>query len=204
MGNETTVAAVILAAGASRRLGSPKALLPFGDRPVLARLVETARGAGVQTGVIVTGEADGEIRAALGAVPYTWAPNPEPEGGRTGSLACGVREVPPGADLLMWPVDRPLASAATVAALLERAGGGEIVRPETGGRHGHPVLLPAAVRPLLEDAAPDANLREVLAESGCPVRSVRVGDPGVHFNLDTREAYETALAWWSARNPQFG
>ncbi|NNE43704.1 MAG: nucleotidyltransferase family protein [Gemmatimonadetes bacterium] len=195
---------MILAAGASERLGSPKALLPFGDRTVLSRQVERAVEAGVDAGVIVTGDADEAIRAAVDPAPFRWIRNPEPDSGRTGSLRCGLAHVPEEADILMWPVDRPLASLATVQSLLERAGSGEIARPETGGRCGHPVLLPATVRSAIEEADPDANLRGVLAATGAGVTRVRVGDPGIHFNLDTREAYEMALAWWSDRNPQFG
>jgi molybdenum cofactor cytidylyltransferase len=80
-----------------------------------------------------------------------------------------------------------------------------VIVPEAEGRRGHPLILPAAVRDAVLAAAPDASLRNVLRGAGAERRVVPVDDPGIHFDLDTEEAYARALAWWRARaNPQSG
>jgi len=197
------VVAVVLAAGASSRLGRPKALLEFGGRPVLAHLLDALRAAGVEAGVLVTGEAHDELSVSVPAAPFAWLRNPAPQAGRVGSLQIGLRATEPGADVLMWPVDRPLASADTVRALLTAradAPDNATIAPESKGRRGHPVLFRHELRNALLSAPPDANLREVLKAAGAARVVVPVPDEGIHFDLDTEDAYERALAWWSSRH----
>jgi molybdenum cofactor cytidylyltransferase len=198
------VVAVVLAAGASSRLGRAKALLPFGDRTALDLVLDALRGAGLGAGVIVTGDADAELRAAVVAAPFGWSRNAAPAAGRLGSIRVGLESAGPGA-VLLWPVDRPLAAAGTVRALLEAARRfpDQVVVPESGGRRGHPLVLPESLRPALEAAPPDASLRDVLVASGAARRVVPLDDPGIHFDLDTEEAYTEALAWWRGRNHPF-
>jgi len=201
MGGEARVEALVLAAGASRRLGRPKALLSFEGRPAVRLVVDALEEAGVTRGVVVVAGLDGEL-AAVDPAPLAWAENPVPEDGRMGSVLVGLRALAPGADVLFWPVDRPLASARTVAALLSALGGAApdegVVVPEHGGGRGHPVILRASLRSRLEAARPDANLRDLVRSSGTRRRTVPVDDPGIHFDLDTASEYEKALAWWRA------
>jgi len=212
---QTGVAAVVLAAGASRRLGRPKALLDFDGMTALELALRSLRGAGVTSGVVVTGDESAVIRRAVDPSPFLFVHNPLPAAGRTGSVVIGLGAV--GAvDVLLWPVDRPLASADTVRALLAAAAedggpGGptgdpaapdappDVLVPESGGRCGHPLILRASLRPALLAAAPDTSLRNVLRAAGVRRRVVPVEDPGIHFNLDTDDAWAEALAWWRAR-----
>jgi molybdenum cofactor cytidylyltransferase len=194
------IEAMVLAAGASRRLGSPKALLSFEGRSALDLIIDALRGAGIARGVVVVGEHVNELTSAVDPAPLTWATNPVPETGRMGSVLVGLRALTSGADILLWPVDRPLASADTVAALVaerERADPAQgVIVPEFRGGRGHPVLLRASLLMSLLAAYPDANLREVIRDSGTRRRIVVVDDPGIHFDLDTASEYEKALAWW--------
>jgi molybdenum cofactor cytidylyltransferase len=202
MPSVTGIEAMVLAAGASRRIGTPKALLSFGDRSALELILDTLRRAGVSKGVVVVGEHAPALAAACDPAPLAWARNPVPETGRMGSVLVGLRALTSGVDILLWPVDRPLASAETVAALMaarEQAEPGEgVIVPECRGGRGHPLILRAALLPSLVTAYPDANLREVIRECGVGRRPVPVDDPGIHFDLDTAEEYERALAWWRA------
>jgi CTP:molybdopterin cytidylyltransferase MocA len=191
------IVAVVLAAGASSRLGRAKALLRFGERTALDLVLDGLRGAGLDAGVVVTGDFDAELRAAVDAAPFAWVRNPDPGAGRLGSIRVGLEAVAPGA-VLLWPVDRPLAAADTLRALIEaaRVFPDQVVVPESGGRRGHPLVLPESLRPVLAAAAPDASLREVLAASGIARHVVALDDPGIHHDLDTEEAYAEALSWW--------
>jgi CTP:molybdopterin cytidylyltransferase MocA len=204
----TGIAALVLAAGVSRRLGRPKALEPFGGRPALARLLEALAAAGIDEGVVVVGESAAELAAAVDPAPLAWVENPDPAAGRTGSVRVGLARIADGRDVLLWPVDRPLGGAATVRALREAArehpGAGSLV-PVFAERRGHPILLRSALRPAIEVADPAASLRDVLRNALGAVGLVRldvpVDDPGIHFDLDTEESVATARRWWDEERP---
>jgi CTP:molybdopterin cytidylyltransferase MocA len=217
------VDAIVLSAGSSTRLGRPKALLPLEGTTLLARVLATLREAGLAQGVVVLGEHAEEILAAVEVAPFVARRNPHPEAGRMGSVHVGLDVVASGADVLLWPIDRPFASAATVRALVDAAEGagagnaapgaesadraddqdsaarvGWIV-PAFGRGRGHPALLRAPVLAAVRAAPADASLREVLAASGTTRLEVPVEDAGIHPNLDTDADWERALAWWSHR-----
>jgi len=200
---ETSCEAVVLAAGGSTRLGRPKALLEFDGLTALELVLRVLRSAGVRTGVVVTGESDAELRRAVDPAPFGWVRNPLPEAGRMGSVLIGLAATSAEADVLLWPVDRPLAGAETVRALLAPPGAGAddegVVVPECEGRRGHPLRLRARIRPALLASPPDASLRDVIRASGLGRRVVPVDDPGMHFDLDTEEDWKRALAWWKGR-----
>jgi molybdenum cofactor cytidylyltransferase len=194
------VAAVVLAAGSSSRLGSPKALLEFGASVALEILLATLGEVGLVRGVLVLGNDAERVRSRVDPAPLSVARNPDPARGRLGSLQCGLSAVPSDSDVLLWPVDRPFASAATVGALLDARARSRtevgVIAPRAAGRRGHPVLLGAATLRAVEAAAPDANLREVLRDSGASRVDVDVEDDGIHLNLDTLDDYERARSWW--------
>jgi molybdenum cofactor cytidylyltransferase len=119
-----------------------------------------------------------------------------------GSIQAGLARLDPAADVLLWPVDRPLAAPATVAALTASGEGGgedEIRVPVAGGRRGHPILLPASLRDPLLAAAPDESLRDRLRASGAARRGIEVDDVGIHFDLDTEDRVAEAVRWWEGR-----
>ncbi len=195
------IAVVVLAAGGSTRLGRPKARVDFGGRSALDRLLAVLRACGIERGAVVTGEHGAELRAVIDPAPFEWMANPDPAAGRLGSLQIGLSRVAAGDDVLMWPVDRPLAGEATVRALMGAGTGAAdpeaaVIVPVAAGRRGHPILLRASLRPALLAAPPDAILRDVLRATGAVRLEVPVDDEGIHFDLDTEEAVAEAVQWW--------
>ncbi|MEZ5064655.1 MAG: nucleotidyltransferase family protein [bacterium] len=208
------VSAIVLAAGASRRLGAPKALTPIDGRPAALRISETLVAAGVDTGVIVLGADATELRPRLESSPYPIVRNPDPLAGRTGSIQIGLLALAhggnvatgtsgavapsPGFDraVLIWPVDRPLASLETVRSLLRAAASGDAdwYVPFHEGR-GHPIVLAPSVLGALAAAPAERSLRELLTELGARRRDVPVPDALIHANLDTPGDLER----WRAR-----
>jgi molybdenum cofactor cytidylyltransferase len=188
------IEAVVLAAGSSARLGMPKALVEIGGRTVLERILAELEGAGVRAGVVVGGEHLGAMKARVDAAPFRYAWNPSPEAGRMGSIVIGLASTEPESDVLLWPVDRPMAKGETVRALRvarERETSQDAVLvPQGEGRRGHPILIGWGLRGALMAAAPDANLREVLVRCGAKRVEVDVRDPGIHEELDTPEDAE--------------
>lgn len=189
MSSSSSIEAIVLAAGSSTRLGRPKSLVEQGGRTVLERILDELRAAGIRRGVIVGGEHLEAMKARVDAAPFRYAWNPTPEAGRMGSIVIGLASTEPDSDALLWPVDRPMAKAATVRALAaarERETSLEAVLvPVAGGRRGHPILIGWGLRGALLSADPDANLRDVFAELRAKRVEVSVDDPGIHVDLDT-------------------
>ncbi|RMH02733.1 MAG: hypothetical protein D6702_07980 [Planctomycetota bacterium] len=188
--------AVVLAAGAGRRLGRPKAALHLRGRWMLPRIVAALRRGGAVEVVLVLSAAAREAIAGLGPTGADREVlNPTPESGRTGSLLLGLAELPeelPG--LLVHPCDVPLLTAAAVAEVVrawnrcpDRAQ--RLARPVTpGGRGGHPLLVGAAGLPRLRSFPPDRPLRALLDEDRRRVLDVPLaGDPGPFLDVDTPE-----------------
>ena len=186
------LSAIVLAAGASSRMGQPKALLPIGTagEPFVRQIVETLVRAGLSSVVVVTRE---ELRGALEALrlPAAIVVNPDPGRGQLSSLRAGLDHLG-GVDAAMVTlVDLPLVKDATVRALVEawQATAAPMVRPRYGVRHGHPVIFGAEALEQLRTADLEAGARPVVARLGDRSVDVPVDDPGVVEDIDTLEAY---------------
>ncbi|HEX2574142.1 MAG TPA: nucleotidyltransferase family protein [Polyangia bacterium] len=187
-----SITAVILAAGASRRMGSPKALLELQGETYLARIARTARAAGVSHILVVAGPPHGErVRARLpvGAA-VIW--NPDPGRGMFSSVQAGVAGLPRGTlSALVWPVDQPLVREDTVRRVLA-AQPGRIAIPRHQGRGGHPVRIPVACfGPLLALPA-DATLKELIDRQAALRVDVDVEDEWAVRDVDTPEEAQAA------------
>ena len=195
------VPGVILAAGASSRMGQSKALLPT-DVPgetFLSRIVGTLQAAGLDDLVVVVGEVPPPIARALEALPglVRAVVNPEPSRGQLSSLLAGLAVVdrPGVVGMLVTLVDVPLVSPATIDALLAayRAARAPIVRPARGGRHGHPVIFDRAVFEALRHADPATGAKGVVQARLDRVVDVEVEDAGAFLDVDTAEDYVRAF-----------
>jgi molybdenum cofactor cytidylyltransferase len=191
--------AVILAAGESRRMGFPKALLEApGGGTFVGRIVRALADAGVQDVVIVTGAEHAAIADAIetdlsGIVPRL-APNPDPSRGQLSSLWVGmdaaVRSETEG--LLVTLVDVPLLRAATVRQVIEvwRNTRAPIVRPAIGDRHGHPVLFDCALFDELRAAPLALGAKAVVRAHEEEIVNVIVDDEGCLIDVDTEDDYK--------------
>lgn len=192
-------AGIILAGGASSRMGFPKALLRYGATTFLERLAFLLRPH-CHPLIVVTGSHDSEIRAALPELSVVWAYNPSHRQGMLTSLQRGMAEVPLDAvGAAFLPVDHPLIRPATVdalaAAFSQRLAPYEVVQPRYAGRRGHPVFISRAVIGKILDLGPERQAREVMreeAESG-RVLYLDTDDPGVVEDVDDPAAYKALI-----------
>jgi molybdenum cofactor cytidylyltransferase len=187
------VAAIVLAAGAGTRMGGrPKALLTVDQQTFIARVVDTARRAGVSRLVVVLGHAADEVERALGdAADVTVALNPEPARGQLSSLKVGLREAAECDGALAWPVDHPLVRTATVTQVLAEAARhpGKAVVPRFEGRGGHPTFFPRTLFSALMSLPDEAGARGLFERHPEAVLRIDVEDPGVRHDIDTPADY---------------
>ena len=194
------IPALILAAGKSTRMGRTKALLPLGAETFISRIVRTFRAAGVEDVVVVVGHDAERVSAALVQLdpPPRIVVNPEYESGQLSSILAGLRVVDrPGVTaMLLTLVDVPLVSSETVRAVLFRyqTNSAAVVRPVSGRRHGHPVLIDRQLFPQLRAADPASGAKPIVRAHASAAGDVEVGDEGAFTDIDTPEEYAAAIA----------
>jgi molybdenum cofactor cytidylyltransferase len=180
-------AGLILAAGESRRMGFPKALLRYREETFLDRLAGlfAARCAPV---IVVLGAEAERIRARV--CPATFVVNPDWARGQTTSMQCGLRAVPPEADgVLFTLVDHPAVAPATIDALLAEPCAALVRVPRYHGRRGHPIWF---ARAIIHEflALPDTGAaRDVVRGHAAETEFLDVEDPGILADIDDPEAY---------------
>lgn len=188
------IAVVILAAGESRRMGYPKALLRYRGSTFLESILEASAAAGLERCVVVLGKDGDKVLNSVSLHGATEVRNLQPETGQLGSIKHGIEAVVnhPVDAALIWPVDQPQVSVRTVERLIEefRAGGAAIIVPTCEGRRGHPVVFGRDTFPELLAAPLDGGARVVVRARPERVREVPVADPAVLQDIDTPQAYE--------------
>ena len=183
-----SVAAIVLAAGASTRMGAQNKLLaPIEGVPMVRRTVSRLVEAGLGPVVVVTGHDAASVRAALGGLPCRFAHNPHHRDGMGGSLAVGAGAVDGVDAVLVALADMPDVTAAHVRRLVEAWQGaeGSIVVPVSHGRRGNPVLFGAEHLPALRECSGDRGARALVAADPSRVCTVSVDDGGVLHDIDT-------------------
>ncbi len=184
----TKVAAVVLAAGESQRLGRPKQLLPFRGRPLLRAVASEACASSCQRVVVVVGANEESVRDSLGGLPVTMASNPGWREGLASSIRCGVawaeRE---GCDaVLLLVCDQPELTSSHLDRLVasHAAGGAPIVASSYAGTLGVPALFGrASFAPLLALRGTEGAKRVIRAAR----RLVAIDWPAGGVDVDTQE-----------------
>ncbi|MGH9718444.1 MAG: nucleotidyltransferase family protein [Candidatus Acidiferrales bacterium] len=191
------LAAAILAAGESRRMGSPKALLPYRGKNFAEYLLEVTAHPRVGVKRIVLGAHAEEISAKVRLGDAEVAINAEWQRGQLSSIQAAVRSVPAEktAGLLLCPVDHPLVSARLVAQLIDAfdSSGKLIVLPTYRGKRGHPLIFAASLYSEILDASPEVGARQVVWAHAAEVVEVATDEEGVTLNLNDPETLRRAL-----------
>lgn len=191
------IAAILLAAGESRRMGVPKPLLVWAGETLIEYQVHQLHAAGVDHVIAVLGHRAEEVRALAERAGATVVINNRYAEGRASSLRAGAAAVPPGtAEIAVLNVDQPRPASVTARLLVEHlATGALITLPTFDGKRGHPAFLCGSLLPeLLAAADADEGLRAVIHRHAADVREVAFDTPIVLLDINTREDYERALA----------
>lgn len=187
---ESRTSAIVLAAGRSSRMGTPKLLLPVSGQTVIQRVLSNLQSSRVGEIVMVVPPGSADWCASLEGNKTRCVENLDPSRGRTSSVKTGLTLVDPSIEaFLLVPGDMPLIRGDTFDAVLGQALGSRegIAVATYQGKRGHPVAFHGRWRESLLSLQDDAPLNEVTRG---PHLRVDTDDPGVLFNLNTPEDYE--------------
>jgi molybdenum cofactor cytidylyltransferase len=186
------IAGIILAAGASTRMGSPKALLDYRGETFVERLVRLFARV-CNPVIVVLGEHPEPIRARVEGRAEIVI-NPDPDRGQLSSLQTALAALPPKADgFLFTTVDCPAVEPETVSQIVARFKRRDpatlLVIPAYRGRHGHPVCAASALADEFLALSPKAQARDVVHRHLAETVYIDVDDAGILVDVDDAEAY---------------
>lgn len=193
MGSICDVRGIILAAGKSERMGSPKCLLPIGDKTFLEHVYLQAQAGGLTDVRIVLGHDAGRILDRYPQLPSQVIVNVEFEKGQLSSLLRGLSalENSPVDAIMVLLVDHPFVTGEVIRKLVQRfcEDSPPIVIPTCRGRRGHPVIFSRVLFPELKSAQLSEGAASVVRKHAHEIVQLDVGDEGVLIDIDTPEAY---------------
>lgn len=192
------VAAVILAAGKSSRMGRNKLLLEFKGKPILDHVADQAAAAGIGEIVVVCGHQAAKVRAALAERKLKIVEARDYQLGMSASLKTGIRALTPGVDAaLVLLGDMPQVSPELIKRLVAAYNpleGRAIVLPCHQGKRGNPVLFDRRFFPEMLELVGDVGARHLIGLHEDVVFDLDVENAGVFADVDTPEAYDQLLA----------
>lgn len=184
-----SIPAIVLAAGASQRLGQPKQLVEFEGETLLNRTIRMAREAGADPVLVVLGARFAEICATLPLEDVVLAFNDEWQSGMASSIRAGLRALtacdPQAEAVLLLTCDQPRLTVDHLRGLFAASAQhpGRIAASRYRGTRGTPAIFPRALFPPLSNLHGDRGARSLLLHPSCDV--VEIDFPGGEVDIDT-------------------
>lgn len=186
------IAAIILAAGYSSRMGQFKPLLPLGEQTALEKTVEMFRTANIPDIRVIAGYRAEELAPLLERLGVAWTFNERYREGMFTSVQCAVARLPANTRaFLLQPVDMPLTRQQTLSTLLEtgRTSGKGIIHPVFWGKRGHPPLISTRYRRLIMESSGEGGLKALLLPYLEDILELELPDEHIVLDMDTPEDY---------------
>ena len=186
------VAAILLAAGRSRRMGAFKPLLPFGKTTVIRSCITNLKAGGIGEIVVVVGHRAAELESSLnGIVGVRAVLNPDPTSAMSASIARAVESLPAAAHALVIALtDQPAVPGSVIESIIDAwLAGAKLVIPEFEGRGGHPVLVDLDFREELLALNPQLGLRALFDSNKDRVLRLPVNSLYIARDMDTWDDY---------------
>jgi molybdenum cofactor cytidylyltransferase len=184
--------AIVLAAGRSRRMGTQKLLLPFGESTVIGHIVDQIIASPIASLRVVTGTDGGRVTEALAGRGLTFVANPNPDGEMLSSVRCGLLALPEECEAVLVALgDQPAITPALISNMIRafEASGRGIVVPAHGGKRGHPLLFSRRYAQEVLTHYDEIGLRGLLLAHPGDVLELDVNSAGVLMDLDFPEDY---------------
>ena len=192
---KSTVAAIVLAAGESRRFGQPKQLLPVGNKTMIQHVVDVVLDSPLDQVIVVLGCRAAEIGASIARRPVQVVVNQEWRAGLSSSVRAGLAAVKPEVDAALFVLaDQPGVATEVIAKLVERyrQTRAPIVVPTHRGQRGNPVLFARSLFAELMRVKGDQGGRQLIAEHEDELEEIEVETEAIFTDIDTAEDYQTA------------
>ena len=184
------ISAIVLAAGKSERMGSPKALLPLSGRTFLENILDAIAQTSIEETVVVVGHHRKEIEAAV-KLKSVVVFNADYEKGMITSFQTGIRALSWDASgAFLFLVDHPLVEPATIEAMIANLAPNRIVLPTFEGRRGHPALFSSEVLEEILALPSTEGANIVVRKDPGRIVEVPVNSPGILVDVDTPEQFE--------------
>jgi molybdenum cofactor cytidylyltransferase len=185
------VAAIVLAAGKSRRMGESKMTMPFGESTMVGSVVQAISNSRVSTVTVVLGYYGVAVRDALTDFSVDFAINRKPDMGMLSSVQAGMKAVGEADAYLICLGDQPHIKSSVIDELVSAASRGRsgIFVPAYDGKRGHPLLFTAEYRAKVMSLPLSGGLNALLDSHKEEVTEVPVDEAGVTEDIDTPEDY---------------
>ncbi len=187
---------IILAAGESKRMGSPKQLLPWGEKIILQQVIDNAQSSQLDRILVVLGaQADEISRKIITSSKTDMVINLNYKEGMSSSVKCGVKNAAAKVDAyLLLLGDQPLISAQIINKVIDsyKSGGKGIARPVYKGGHGHPVIFAAKYKKELLSIG-EGGAKMVLTNHADDILELPLEEPEILNDIDTPQDYQNAV-----------
>jgi len=188
--------AIVLAAGESKRMGSPKMLLTFKGKSMLENVIENVRKSNVDHILVVTGAYRGKITDLVSKLDVTCCYNDKYPEGMLSSVKCGFRNIPKDFEaVLIFQGDQPLIKPVVINKVIEafRSSDKNIVIPLCDKKRGHPLLIGKIYRDKIETLDANEGLRSLAYICNEDVLEIETHDPDILVDFDTYEEYKKEI-----------
>jgi molybdenum cofactor cytidylyltransferase len=188
--------AIILAAGESKRMGSPKMLLTFNGRTMIENVIANVLESKVDKIIVVLGAYRDALVELISKLPVMYCYNDNYKNGMLSSVQCGFRNLPSDFKaVLVFQGDQPLITFDAINVVIDAylSSGKGIVIPVYKDRRGHPILIDIKYRDEIERLNPDKGLRSLACMFSDDVLEVDTDESGILTDFDTYEQYKKEL-----------
>ena len=189
-----SIAPVVLAAGDSKRMGYPKALLPLGEEIFLTRILRTLREAGLARPRLILGRNAELIIARIDGCPADIRVNPDPDRGQLSSIQLGISDLPEKSEAVMlWPVDQPAVSIELTRRLTELfiTEDCRIAVPFRDGKRGHPAIFHRTLFHEFLNAPMEKGAKGIISRYESETCFFQTDEPAAFNDVDTPQDYQT-------------
>jgi molybdenum cofactor cytidylyltransferase len=190
------IQAIVLAAGESRRMGSPKMLLDFDGKTMLARVIENILASDISDIIVVLGAEKEKLLRIIENYPVKHCFNENYKEGMLSSVKCGFRNIPANTDaVLVFQGDQPFISYEVINCLIDAYSNSKfgLVMPVFKGKRGHPLLIDRGYYNEIELLDSSAGLRSLAVKNSNDVLEVETNNSGILRDFDTYAEYKNEI-----------